>query len=113
MAQSLIDQHKELEAAAEGYSKLRDESKLTTKEFGELLDIRKEMASNPEEEAFKELDQVAEMELNLTAYPDEYSQLYYEALSEEVDDSTVKTDWHKSFSRQLVAATGGGGGVEG
>ena len=58
-------------------------------------------------------DQVAEMELNLTAYPDEYSQLYYEALSEEVDDSTVKTDWHKSFSRQLVAATGGGGGVEG
>ncbi|WP_053070299.1 phage tail tape measure protein [Alkalihalobacillus pseudalcaliphilus] len=56
MAQSLIDQHKELEAAAEGYSKLRDESKLTTKEFGELLDIRKEMASNPEEEAFKELE---------------------------------------------------------
>ena len=75
------------------------------------------MASNPEEEAFKELEKRYEELRKKSGMSNEQLDKMigynYEALSEEVDDSTVKTDWHKSFSRQLVAATGGGGGVEG
>ncbi|GAF22725.1 phage tail length tape-measure protein [Bacillus sp. JCM 19047] len=56
-ANSLNDMHTELSEAASRYQELRTESKLTTDEFGELLDIRKEMASNPEAAALEALQE--------------------------------------------------------
>ncbi|MCM3619159.1 phage tail tape measure protein [Sutcliffiella horikoshii] len=44
-AQSLNEQHKELTEASNGYHNLRVKANLTSKEFGKLLDIRKEMQS--------------------------------------------------------------------
>ncbi|GAF63645.1 hypothetical protein BTS2_0536 [Bacillus sp. TS-2] len=58
-------------------------------------------------------DEVAEMELNLTAYPDEHGQLYYEALTSELAGESIAEQWHKQFTRDLVAATENPGGVEG
>ncbi len=55
VAESLKDTHTEVSEAAARYEELRNKANLTTEEFGELLDIRKEMASNPEEDALKDL----------------------------------------------------------
>ena len=55
VAESLKDTHTEVSEAAARYEELRNKANLTTEEFGQLLDIRKEMASNPEEDALKEL----------------------------------------------------------
>lgn len=46
--------------------------------------------------------EVAEMELTLTAYKDSKGQLMYEAFVDEVEDESVKTQWHKEFTPELV-----------
>ncbi|MED4124032.1 phage tail tape measure protein [Halalkalibacterium halodurans] len=55
LVQSLNDQHSELEAAVEKYEALRGKSEITTNQIKELLEIRHEMAKNPEAEALEEL----------------------------------------------------------
>lgn len=57
VAQSLSDQHAEISIAAEQYEELRRQSHLTTEEFGELLDVREELAKNPEGTALEELQE--------------------------------------------------------
>jgi hypothetical protein len=47
-------------------------------------------------------DEVAEMEVELTAYPDDQGNLYYEAFVSELSDSTVATSWHSNFTYTLV-----------
>lgn len=47
-------------------------------------------------------DEVALMELTLTAYPDDFKQFYYEAMVEELEDTTIPTTWHQQFDRTLV-----------
>jgi len=49
-------------------------------------------------------DEVANIEFELTALPDAHGQIVYEALVDEVEDETVKTQWHTAFTRELVAA---------
>jgi hypothetical protein len=49
-------------------------------------------------------DEVAEMEVELTAYPDEQGNLYYEALVSELDDPTIADTWHSQFDYTLVEA---------
>lgn len=56
VAQSLSDTHTEVSEAAQRYDELRNKANLTTEEFGELLDIRKEMSENPEQAALEELE---------------------------------------------------------
>lgn len=55
LVQSLNDQHTEIEAAAAKYEELRSKSEITTEQMKELLEIRYEMAKNPEGEALEEL----------------------------------------------------------
>ncbi|TGB04690.1 phage tail protein [Halobacillus salinus] len=51
-------------------------------------------------------DEVAQMEVTLTAYPDAMKNLYYEVLvSELADDSTVPDTWHTAFDYTLVETT--------
>ncbi|WP_340689497.1 phage tail protein [Halobacillus kuroshimensis] len=50
-------------------------------------------------------DEVALMELTLSAYPDDTKQIYYEALIDELDDVTVSDTWHTQFDRTLVEST--------
>jgi len=48
-------------------------------------------------------DEVAEMEVEITVYPDEQGNLYYEAIVDELDElSTVPTTWHTQFIYTLV-----------
>ncbi|MEH7490831.1 phage tail protein [Neobacillus niacini] len=47
-------------------------------------------------------DEVAMLELEFTALPDEAKQIYYEALVDELDDPTVAEKWHTKFERALV-----------
>ncbi|MCV9886239.1 phage tail protein [Metabacillus halosaccharovorans] len=49
-------------------------------------------------------DEVAEMEVEITAYPDENGNLYYEALVAELTDTTVADTWHTQFNYALVEA---------
>jgi hypothetical protein len=49
-------------------------------------------------------DEVAEMEINITVYPDEQGHLYYEAFVAELDDQTVADTWHSQFDYTLVEA---------
>ncbi|WP_088033536.1 phage tail protein [Evansella clarkii] len=48
-------------------------------------------------------DEVAEMELQLTAYPDKKNKFYYEALVNELDEE-LQDEWHKNFTYELVEA---------
>ncbi|MYL50253.1 phage tail protein [Halobacillus litoralis] len=50
-------------------------------------------------------DEVALMELTLSAYPDDTKQIYYEALIDELDDVTISDTWHTQFDRTLVEST--------
>ncbi|KZE53398.1 phage tail protein [Rossellomorea marisflavi] len=50
-------------------------------------------------------DEVALMEVQLTAYPDPTTEIYYEAFVSELEDSTVATKWHTQFDRSLVELT--------
>lgn len=50
-------------------------------------------------------DEVAELELEFTALPDDNRQIYYEALIPEIADETVKQQWHTKFTPELVKAT--------
>jgi hypothetical protein len=47
-------------------------------------------------------DEVAELSITLTAYPDEFGEIYYEALVPELDDTSVQEQWHTQFTRELV-----------
>lgn len=55
-AQSFNEQHKELSNAAEAFKELRFRARLTNDEFGELLDLREEMANTDDVEALGELE---------------------------------------------------------
>ncbi|MBT2600941.1 MULTISPECIES: phage tail tape measure protein [unclassified Oceanobacillus] len=57
VAQSLADQHTELSEAAESYKNLRNQANLTSDEFGEMLDIRQQLADNPEASSIAELEE--------------------------------------------------------
>lgn len=50
-------------------------------------------------------DEVAEIELEVTAYPDDADNFYYEALVSELTDPTISTQWHTSFDYDLVKET--------
>jgi hypothetical protein len=50
-------------------------------------------------------DEVALMEVQLTAYPDEMRQCMYESFVSELEDTTVVSQWHTQFNRTLVEAT--------
>ncbi|UOE96076.1 phage tail protein [Alkalihalobacillus sp. LMS39] len=47
-------------------------------------------------------DEVAEMEVEITAYPDEKKNLYYEAFASELQDTNIQENWHKLFTYELV-----------
>ncbi len=47
-------------------------------------------------------DEVAEMEVEITAYPDEQGNLYYEAFISELSDPTIADTWHTQFDYALV-----------
>ena len=47
-------------------------------------------------------EEVAELELEVSAMPDEYGNGMYEALSDELDDQTVKNTWLTAFTPALV-----------
>ncbi|MGE6756263.1 phage tail protein [Rossellomorea sp. NPDC071047] len=49
-------------------------------------------------------DEVALMEVQLTAYPDIMRQCMYEAFVSELDDPTIAEQWHSQFNRSLVEA---------
>lgn len=49
-------------------------------------------------------DEVAEMEVEITCYPDENGKLYYEAFVAELADATVSEKWHTDFTYTLVKA---------
>lgn len=49
-------------------------------------------------------DEVAEMEVEITCYPDEQGNLYYEALVSELTDATIADTWHTAFNYTLVEA---------
>lgn len=49
-------------------------------------------------------DEVALLEMELTALVDKNDKFYYEALVDELEDEAVKTDWHTAFTPELVAA---------
>lgn len=50
-------------------------------------------------------DEVAEMELSFSVYPDENGNFYYEALTSELDDETLADTWHTEFSYELIEGT--------
>ncbi len=50
-------------------------------------------------------DEVANMELTFTVYPDKEKNLYYEGFMSEIEDEMVKGDWHSMFEPSLVGAT--------
>lgn len=50
-------------------------------------------------------DEVAELELEFTGLPDDNKQIYYEALIPEIEDETVKEQWHTMFTPELVKLT--------
>lgn len=47
-------------------------------------------------------DEVSEMEVEITAYPDEQGNLYYEAFVSELTDPTIADKWHTQFDHSLV-----------
>lgn len=48
-------------------------------------------------------DEVAEVELNFTGYPDgPMNDIYYEGFVSEVEDEDVKNTWHTEFNHDLV-----------
>lgn len=49
-------------------------------------------------------DEVANIEFELTALPDEHGKIVYEALTAELEDATIAQQWHTAFTRELVAA---------
>ena len=49
-------------------------------------------------------EEVAELELEISAMPDEYGNGMYEALVDELTDATVKDNWLTAFTPTLVQA---------
>lgn len=49
-------------------------------------------------------DEVAEMEVELTVYPDSNKNLMYEAFTNELEDPTIADTWHTQFTYSLVEA---------
>jgi len=50
-------------------------------------------------------EEVAEMELTVSVMPDDNGQGLYEAISEEITDDTIITQWLNNFTLELVTAT--------
>ncbi|WJE51155.1 phage tail protein [Bacillus cereus] len=50
-------------------------------------------------------EELAMLELEFTALPDEKNKFYYEAFVSELEDATVATKWHTQFNTTLVEAT--------
>ncbi|MED2933432.1 phage tail protein [Bacillus wiedmannii] len=50
-------------------------------------------------------EELAMMELEFTALPDELKKFYYEAFVEELADATVAQKWHTQFNSTLVKGT--------
>ncbi|MGU3355140.1 MULTISPECIES: phage tail protein [Bacillus] len=50
-------------------------------------------------------EELAMMELEFTALPDELKKFYYEAFVEELTDATVAQKWHTQFNSTLVKGT--------
>lgn len=50
-------------------------------------------------------DEVALLELEFTALPDEEKNIYYEAFVDELDDETIAAKWLKEFSTELAKGT--------
>lgn len=48
-------------------------------------------------------EEVASLELEFRAYKDENGKFYYEGITTEVTDATVKNQWHTAFTPELVA----------
>ncbi|MBP3951126.1 phage tail protein [Bacillus suaedae] len=49
-------------------------------------------------------DEVAQLEIAFSCYPDGQGHLYYEALVSELNDPTIAETWHTSFDYALVEA---------
>jgi hypothetical protein len=49
-------------------------------------------------------DELAELEIEITVMKDSEGQFYYEAITSEITDETVKTQWHTTFTPELVKA---------
>lgn len=49
-------------------------------------------------------EEVALLEFEFTALPDEEKEIYYEALIPELEDDSVAEQWHTMFNRELVEA---------
>lgn len=47
-------------------------------------------------------DEVAELELEFTAYPDEEGNFYYESIVAETEDDELAKKWHSDFNYDLV-----------
>lgn len=50
-------------------------------------------------------DELAEIELELTVYPDSADNFYYEAIISELADQTLANTWHTTFNYDLVKET--------
>lgn len=50
-------------------------------------------------------DEVAELELEFTVYPNDENDFYYEALVPELEDDEVYEKWHTNFNYELVELT--------
>lgn len=50
-------------------------------------------------------DEVAQLEFEFNAFPDDENQIYYEAFIDEIEDTTVIDQWHTQFTPALVKAT--------
>lgn len=46
--------------------------------------------------------EVAELSITITAYPDENKKIYYEAIVDELEDTTIADQWHQQFDYSLV-----------
>lgn len=49
-------------------------------------------------------EEVAQLELQFSALPDDLKQFYYEAFVEELEDQTIAEQWHTMFTADLVKA---------
>lgn len=48
------------------------------------------------------VEEVAMLEIEFVALPDELNYFYYESIVAELDDPTVATKWHTAFNKELV-----------
>ncbi|MDF2605900.1 MAG: major tail protein [Bacillales bacterium] len=49
-------------------------------------------------------DEVVQIEIEFTAMKDAEGNFYYEAITDELEDATITTNWHTTFTPELVKA---------